>query len=99
MSSQRHGAASSICLPINFMLAGAILAHPVPNDDVISTSERCISGQDFSYRRRIDIRCDITSLRYDRHTFCPARVTSEYSRCRGSTLLDFLYGPTVSPAL
>lgn len=94
MSSQRHGP-SSICLPINFMLASAIVAQPVPNNDVISTSERCISRQDFPYRRRcIDIRCDITSLRYDRHTFCPARVTGEYSGCRGSTLLDFLYGPT-----
>lgn len=100
MSSQRHGAASSICLPINFMLASAILTHPVPNDDVISTSERCISGQDFPYRRRcIDIRCDITSLRYDRRTFCPARVTGDYSGCRGSTLLDFLYGPTAKSCI
>lgn len=100
MNSQRHGPASSICLPINFMLASAIVAHPVPNDDVISTSEPCISRQDFPYRRRcIDIRCDITALRYDRHTFCPARVTGECSGCRGSTLLDFLYGPTTKSCI
>lgn len=100
MSSQRHGPTSSICLPINFMFASAIVVHSVPNDDVISTSERCISRQDFPYRRcYIDIRCDITAPRYGCHTFCPARVTSEYSACRGSTSLDFSYGPTAKSCI
>lgn len=82
------------------MFASATVVHSVPNDDVISTSERCISRQDFPYRRcYIDIRCDITALRYGRHTFCPARVTGEYSACRGSTSLDFLYGPTAKSCI
>lgn len=52
------------------MFASATVVHSVPNDDVISTSERCISRQDFPatlYRHKV---------RYNGATIWPPYVLS-----------------------